>query len=173
MSLRAYAIRRGVSAEAVSRAVEAGRLRESIVRDPRGAPKIADPELADRDWAANTRPEPGRTPRRQPNDMAAVQNPPPAETPDYQLARARRETALACMAELDLAERRGELIAVKQAREDVIDRLTTVRTLILGVPSRVAQRLPHLAGEVVPVLDDLLREALEELADEDLDGGSE
>src|SRR5678815_1744439 len=86
---------------------------------------------------------------------------------DYFKARARREAALADLAELDVAERRGELISVEQARADVLDRFTTVRTRILGVPSRVAQRLPGLAAEVVPVVDELLREALSELADGD------
>ncbi len=53
LSLRAYARRRGVSAEAVSRAIAKGRLQASVVR-VNGAPKIADPEMADREWAANT-----------------------------------------------------------------------------------------------------------------------
>jgi hypothetical protein len=53
LSLRAYARRRGVSPEAVSRAIERGRLRESVVRVG-GAPKVANPELADREWARNT-----------------------------------------------------------------------------------------------------------------------
>src|SRR5689334_21046405 len=58
MSLRAYALRRGVSPEAVSRAIRSGRLRDSVVTVGR-SPKIADPELADREWAANTDPARG------------------------------------------------------------------------------------------------------------------
>jgi hypothetical protein len=53
VSLRAYAKRRGVSANAVSRAVRTGRLRASVVQTDDG-PKIVDVELADREWAANT-----------------------------------------------------------------------------------------------------------------------
>jgi hypothetical protein len=41
MSLTAYAARRGVSPKAVSKAVAAGRLDKSVVRDEHGAPKIA------------------------------------------------------------------------------------------------------------------------------------
>jgi hypothetical protein len=55
MSLSAYARRRGVSVEAVSKAVERGRLRGSIVMVD-GKPKIGDAELADHEWQANTRP---------------------------------------------------------------------------------------------------------------------
>jgi hypothetical protein len=184
LSLSAYAKRRGVSHVAVSKAITAGRLSASVVRDERGAPKIADPELADREWAANTRPridhategpaeqEPPRARRAAPS--AASEEGARPKPPDYNESRARRESALADMAEIEVAERRGELVPVNEARADVVSRFTVVRTRLLGVPSRVAQRLPHLAGEVVPILDELLREALEELAvdgDATHDGG--
>jgi phage terminase Nu1 subunit (DNA packaging protein) len=84
--------------------------------------------------------------------------------PPLALSKARREAALAEQAEIELARLKGTLIDVAQARADVINRFTIVRTRIQGVPARLAQRLPHLAAEVVPVLDGLLREALEELA---------
>lgn len=178
LSLRAYARRRGLSPEAVSKAVADGRLRESVTRAG-GAPKIADPDLADREWAANTRPRidhppapvadepspPTPRPRRQPTAHVVVEDDPARpRVPDYNESRARREAALADMAEIEVAERRGDLVPVDEARAEVLERYTLVRTRLLGVPSRVAQRLPHLAAEVVPVLDELLREALEELA---------
>lgn len=90
-----------------------------------------------------------------------------AGVPPQAVSEARSAHLKAEMLEIDLAERRGEVISVEQARADVEDRFATVRTRILGVPSRVAQRLPALAAEVVPVIDDLLREALTELADGD------
>jgi hypothetical protein len=171
ISLSAYAKRRGVSHVAVSKAIAAGRLTASVVRDERGAPKIGDPELADREWAANTRPridhptaEVADAPVHAPRTARAPAGAPRPDVPDYNESRARRESALADMAEIEVAERRGELVPVDEARADVVSRFTVVRTRLLGVPSRVAQRLPHLAGEVVPVLDELLREALEELA---------
>jgi hypothetical protein len=176
LSLSAYAKRRGVSHVAVSKAIAAGRLTASVVRDDRGAPKIADPELADREWAANTRPRidhpaadlggepPDPRPRSPRASVPAADPSSRGPVPDYNESRARRESALADMAEIEVAERRGELVPVAEARADVVSRFTVVRTRLLGVPSRVAQRLPHLAGEVVPVLDELLREALEELA---------
>lgn len=90
-----------------------------------------------------------------------------AGVPPLGVSEARLMDAKATLAELDVAERRGELIAVDQARADVIDKFSIVRTRILGVPSRIAQRLPAIADQVVPLLDELLREALEELADGD------
>jgi hypothetical protein len=217
MTLTAYATRRGVSVKAVSKAVAAGRLAGSVVRDKHGAPKIGDPELADLEWSAKTRasidradhppsdpaaqpaeivprPRPAPiqrapaaiTPRATPSyasPPAAIAAPAPAPgVPDYhesrarkEAAAARREAALADVAELDAAERKGELVPVVDARDEVIAAYTIARTRLLGVPSRLAQRLPHLAGEVVPVLDDLLREALEELSvdEERADGDAE
>lgn len=179
MSLRAYAKRCGVSPESVSKAVADGRLQESVVRVG-GAPKIADPDLADREWEANTR---KRVDRRGPSagpplaveDSSAMAAGSEAEElANYYVSRARREAAaarredaLADLAEMDVLERRGELIPAAAARAQVIDRYTVVKTKILGVPSRVAQRLPHVARADVAVIDDLLREALIELADGD------
>ena len=152
ITLTAYAARRGVSVKAVSKAVAAGRLDKSVVRDHHGAPKISDPELADREWASNTRAPIDRQPR--------IFEPPASEQatgrdsiPDLNTSRAlraaasaRRESALAVLAELDVAQRRGEMVAVDEARADMIDKFTVVKTRILGVPARVAQRMPHVAA---------------------------
>jgi hypothetical protein len=54
MTLTEYALRRGVSKMAVSKAVSSGRLVQSVTRDENGRPWVVDPELADREWARNT-----------------------------------------------------------------------------------------------------------------------
>lgn len=87
-----------------------------------------------------------------------------AGVPRYEISEARLMAAKAGIAELELAERRGELIEVERARADMIDKFTIAKMRVLSVPSRLAQQLPHLATEIVPVVDALLREALEELA---------
>lgn len=175
-SLRAYAKRRGVSAEAVSKAITAGRLRDSVMMVD-GAPKIGDVELADREWEANTRPRidqprPALAPAEEPTEIAGV--------PDYNKSRAlreaaaaRRENALADLAEIEVEEKRGELVSVDEARSYIIERFAVVKTKLLGVPTRVAQRLPNLASEVEPVVDQYIREVLEELAAEPDDGDGE
>lgn len=181
LSLRAYAKRRGVSAEAVSKAITAGRLRESVILIG-GAPKIGNPELADREWDANTRPRVDHPPppSREQSRAAATAALAAGEVPDYNDSRAireahaaRREAALADMAEIDVSERRGELVSVEDARRDVYDKFTIVKTKLLGVPARLAQRLPELARTVQPLAEELIREALEELAGaaSDADGG--
>lgn len=162
LGLREYARHRkdaslpGGTVNAVRTAIDSGRLCKSLTPDGR---QIADAELADAEWEANTLAD-----RRPQSGPAAASLRVP---PDLMESKARREAALADLAEIDVAERRGELISVEQARADVLDRFAIVRTRILGVPSRVAQRLPKHAAEIVPVLEELLREALTELADGD------
>src|SRR5690606_425861 len=98
MTCRAYAKRRGGSAEAVSKAISSGRLRESVTMIG-GAPKIIDPDLADAEWEANTQPR---------SDLPRAQQSLPDGVPDYNVSRAlreaaaaRRESALADMAEIE------------------------------------------------------------------------
>lgn len=188
ITLTAYAARRGVSVKAVSKAVATGRLIASVERDQHGAPKIADADLADREWGANTRPRADYAPRAvavtealapegEPPKPDAIRIPRASVSPELaeyychrsarEGAAARRETVQAELAELVLAERRGEMIPIAQARHDVMERYAAVKTRLLGVPRRLAQDFPHLAGEVVPAIDALLREALEELATDD------
>jgi phage terminase Nu1 subunit (DNA packaging protein) len=147
-TLRALADRLGVVHSALSKAVREGRLTAGVMMD-RGRVVVLDADAAAAQW----------------NSVSASMSASGSDAnADYLAARARREAALADIAEIDRDERRGELVSVEEARADVIDAFTVVKTRILGVSSRVAQRMPHLAAEVVPVLDALLREALEELA---------
>jgi phage terminase Nu1 subunit (DNA packaging protein) len=139
-----------VSHTAIRKAALAGTLSEGVIVGDGNKVSITDASAAAAQWRAQHPKEPANRP----------------DVPDIGVSRARREAALADLAELEVAERRGELIPVEQARADVLDKFAIVRVRILGVPARVAQRLPNLAAEVVPVVDDLLRKALEELADE-------
>ena len=156
LSLRAYAKRRGTSVQAVSVAIKAGRLSLSVVRTG-GVPKIADPDLADREWDANTRPR---------IDVEAN-----ATSRDYAVSRAareaaavRRELAAAEVAELELRQLKGELIEASDAAARFVEVVTAAKTKLLGLPVRARQRLPHLSADDVRTLDDLVRQALEELA---------
>lgn len=199
MTLTTYAARRGCSVKSVSRAIAAGRLVQCVGRDDRGRPTIADPDLADREWDANTQRRPEYTSTRQGTpdqqsgdgtpgqpvawaganpapDTTGRPRPPladdtPAGVPSLNASRAvrahalaRRDTAHADLAELELAAKRGRLVDADAARADVEQAYSLVKTRLLRVPSDLAQRLPHLASEVVPVLEELQRAALEELA---------
>lgn len=194
MSLSAYARRRGVSVEAVSKAVERGRLHGSIVMVD-GKPKIADPELADTEWQANTRPRIDQPPPVPKKPKAKAERAPrskvdeegdvddgelPPGVPRYDVSRAvreyheaRRSGALADVAEIERDKVRDDVVPIEEARSYMIEKFTLVKTRLLGVPSRVAQRLPKLAKEVEPIVDELIREVLEELAEDDGDGDAD
>lgn len=160
LSLHRYAARRGVSTAAVSKAIKSGRLSASVVFDHLGDPKIGDADLADREWNANTR------------ERADAR---PAES-QYAVARAeqlrsatRRYAAQAELAEIDLAERRGQLISIAEARADMTAKLTEARTRLLGIPSQLAQIFPDRAAELVPLVEGLIRDALEDLANKGIE----
>lgn len=159
-SIRELGRRVGVSHVALRKAVIEGRLTEGVCVK-RGKVQVVDVEAAAEQWQATPRGNP--VPEASELDVQAA----------YWVAKARREAALADMAEIEVAEKRSELVPVAQARADVINAFTTVKTKILGVPSRVAQRFPQLALEIQPVIDALLREVLEELADDESDGDGE
>ncbi len=169
MSLNAYGKRRGVAYNAVKKAVQLGRLSESVVI-VKGKPKIADPELADHEWDTTTREQAVK----KPGDVARAESGLAEGKISYVEARRRREIEklkqdrIACESDrLNLAKRQGELISVDEVRANVINEYTEVRTKMLGLPTRIRQRVPKLNADDVRIVSDLIREALEALADGD------
>lgn len=193
MSLSDYARRKGVTVVSVSKAVKSGRLRQSVTRDERGQPKIADVEVADREWEANTRrridrpaAEPAAASRQGPARAAPAPAPSSAvqgagrrriqeadtDIPDYNAARARKEAAaavkeaaLAEMAKIELAELRRQVGRVADFRLRLVNAFTTCRTKLAALPSRARSRDPSLTVAQVALLESLIREALAELAE--------
>jgi hypothetical protein len=165
MSFRQYAKHRGVSAVAVSQAVKTGRLRRSLTPTK----KIRSAAEADREWDATTKgeyvPLTGPTaPKRGKQD--------PDDDLDPSLAdiRSRHELAKARLAEMDLAEREGELVDAAKVEAVMAAEYSTVRSKLLGVPSRLRQRDPSITLAQLKILKDLVREALEGLAENDDQG---
>ena len=86
---------------------------------------------------------------------------------DYASARARKEEALASLAELDLQTRRNELIpadAVQRCWEDMVGRM---RGKMLNLPGRLAAAIPtcQTQQEIERAAMLLIRECLYELAE--------
>ena len=67
--------------------------------------------------------------------------------------RARLARAQADLAEQKLARQRGSLIECEAVEREWADILRQVRAGMLAVPSRVAQRLPHLTPHDVAEID--------------------
>lgn len=178
LSLRAYARRRGTSAPSVVRAIKRGRLQKSLVYVD-GKPQIGDPDLADQEWAQNT--DLTKAPSAVKQQAAQRQvgvTPPPLSTvtevgstvPDgLSLADAAAEEKRwkARQAELDFRREAGELVNVEAVTAMYVEEAIRVRTKITAVPNKLKARAPELSHATVRILDDLLRQALEELAAED------
>lgn len=156
-----YARRRGVSRSAVTKAAKAGRI---TLIDGR-----VDPEVADIQWARKTDPHQalrgsgGRVPR------APLTVPGAAPADDgFSDARARRESALAELAELDLAERRGELVRTDDVQRALVGKVMGLRDSLDTLADRLS---PLLAAESDPariyaLLREEVRQALHALASE-------
>ena len=183
MTQAQYAEHRGCSRVAVHKAVKENRI--SLIDG-----KI-DANVADIQWAANTRARAPSSPPAaaapsgrpgggsKPSSSAADPGDPGQvdvlDTPeDYWVSRGRREAAEAELAELKLAEQRGNLIQVKAVEVVLSNALAGMREHLLQVSSRLA---PLLANEsdnfkVQTLLDTEINQALQQLAGVTLPGAS-
>jgi len=160
-----YAKHRGCSEAAVSKAIKAGRI--SLIDG-----KI-DPVAADAQWARNSRVRAGSG--RPPAGPGALPGPlagdgeDPDTKPggdDYWNSRSRREAAEAELAEIELAERNGQVILVKAVEAVWAQALGATREHLLQVRARLA---PLLAAEsdafkIEQLLDAEHSQALQHLA---------
>ena len=81
-------------------------------------------------------------------------------------ARARKETALADLRELELATKRKELVAASEVDAEWRSLLGAVRSGMLAVPSRVAPELVTLTDErqIEDAIQAAIHEAMEAIA---------
>jgi phage terminase Nu1 subunit (DNA packaging protein) len=164
LSQRAYAKHRGCALRAVQQAIEAGRLTRSVVRTDDGK-YLIDPKRADIEWAASTYAD--RVPLTGPT--APTRGAPDDEDPvSLMQARNRLELAKAQLAEMDLAERRGEILDAHEVEARMVGVFSSCKTKLLGIPSRVRQEDPTLTKAQIAILELSIRAALEDLAVSDL-----
>lgn len=194
MGLREFGAWIGVTGEAVRKAIATGRIPADCVGErrlgSRMVPCITDPQRAADAWGRNTDP----TWQRDNAKISAAKTihgrraakhlnrdePPPARSamnggigaggisakvPTITESKAIAEAYKARLLKLEYDEKAGRLISVDRVKIEVSSMIATVRTRLLGVPSKAKQRLPHLSRADVVELEGLIREALEELAD--------
>lgn len=159
LSLRAYARHRkdaelaGGTLSSVQAAIERGRLKKSLTPDG----KIASAAAADTEWEATTLAD--RVPHTGPTSAGT-------SPPDLAESRARREAAEAALAEIELEEKRRELVPAKDVESKLVNIFAHCKTKLLAVPARARQRDPSLTEPQVQLIKSLVREALEDLANE-------
>ena len=168
---------RGTSHVAVLKAIQAGRLAPpAVTRKGRGWEINA--ELADQQWADATDPKErgagyhrGEEPPPDAKPLPPTKPPPQWQEPGNPKGvppRAVSESVLAAVKAkretMALHREEKKLLPRDQVEKAMADNYTIIRTKLLALPTRARQRIPHLTLEEVAILDELQREALEDLA---------
>lgn len=164
VSASAYAKHRGISLQAVVKAINDGRLVESVVQSEAGRYKI-DPVKADAEWSANTDSMTG-APAHMANRPAETDNDPEDGQPiTYAEARAQHERFKARLAQLELEQREGKLVEAEVVKRESFRTARLVRDALLNLPDRVAGELAAETNQfkVHQRLVSEIRRALEDL----------
>lgn len=80
-------------------------------------------------------------------------------------SRAMTEAYKAGMAQLDYLEKRGQLVDAEEFRLRFAGMIKSAQSKIMAVPGKAKSRIPTLTVADIEMLEDLLSEAMEELAD--------
>jgi hypothetical protein len=186
---------RGATHVSVLRAIKNDRLRPPAV-ERQGKGWEIDPGLADEQWAQATDPAPRGTNASQdqkPIPKAATpattkplkpsQSPAPdladddldaepdindEKVPNFNDERALHEREKRLIARMERKEKANALLPREELLQAQDAAINITRTVMLGVPSKAKQRIPHLTPDEVAVLLDLIREALQNLASFDV-----
>jgi hypothetical protein len=173
----------GVTSEAVYAAIRTNRL--SVVRTGDGRELVNSATMRE-EWDRNTQKRIGRgpkppagtterTPKRpgeltpqERRDQQADSGGNLADTneaiPDYNESRARTEHLKAELLELERKEKERILVKAEEVEAKWVEIITMARTKILGIPTKAKQRIPDLDTDAISLLDDIVRETLEDLA---------
>ncbi len=166
VSLTEYSRLRGVSHEAVRKAVKVGRLSKSVVFGKNGKPRL-NPVAADEEWTANTDKSQQRVPavpppRPEPEPEQPANEP---KTATFQQARTLREAYMARLAKLEFEEKSGKLVQVDAVKNEAFKVARVVRDNLLNIPDRVAAELANETNQfkVHQRLTQEIRRALEDM----------
>lgn len=161
IGIAAFARYLGVTRHAVSLRVDAKRFTRAAISKRKGKWVVLDVELAAREWEDGGRPyagvRVGDTNGHAPGSARYV-------SPLTAMAIRERE-ARAIAQERENEAKAGRLIDRDEAERRETARIKIAQTKLLGIPSRARQRIPHLTAADTLVLEELIREALEELGD--------
>ena len=170
----------GVSSQAVHAAIKAGRLSAINTVDGR---VLIDSDTMRQEWEQNTQkrigvgPKPPSSPRAplRPREQRMARTDTSIErrnsttnevVPDYNDSRARTEHLKAELLELERKQKEGLLVLAYDVEIKWVEIITLARTKILGIPTKAKQRIPDLDTDAIGLLEDIVRETLEDLSGE-------
>ena len=173
----------GVTKEAVYAAIRTNRL--SVVRTGDGRELVNSVTMRE-EWDRNTQKRIGRGPKPPAGTIERTPKRPGELTPqerrnqqadsgrnladtneaipDYNESRARTEHLKAELLELERKEKERILVKAEEVEAKWVEIITMARTKILGIPTKAKQRIPDLDTDAISLLDDIVRETLEDLA---------
>jgi len=184
VSLREYARQRGVSLQAVQRAISTDRI--SVVTREDGKPKI-DPTVANVEWEKNTKKEhrPHNLARKLQKEVSDARleksgDKPPKENlaqdepMSYNDSRTVREAYAARLVKLEYEMKVGTLVSSEDVKQEYFQILRITRDSILNIPDRISSILAAEAdaAKVHQILNQELHQALEELSREPTRSGT-
>ena len=152
---------KGVSRSAVSQRRQTGILDAAIVKV--GAREKLNKELALELWDKNSV---SFTPEIKESKKNVVTN---EDVPSFNESRAKREAMMARLAEIDVEEREKLLVPSEEVKNAWIQLVTIAKTKVLGIPTKAKQRIPDLDKGAMALLDEIVRETLEDLAVENIE----
>ena len=151
----------GVTIQAVYMAIKQGRL--TAMEDNQGNIVINDDTMV-AEWnkksafrQMKSNPQPSAPKRKRSSITSDL-------IPEYEESRARTEHLKAELLELERKQKEDSLVPLKEVQQKWTEVITTARTKLLGISSKAKQRLPDLDTTAVSCIDDIVREALEELS---------
>jgi len=147
----------GVTIHAVYMAIKQGRL--TAIKDNQGKIVINSDTMKD-EWKRKSEPRP--TKKIEHKTYKSSQS--ATEYPEYGESKARTEHLKAELVELERKKKKKSLVPVEEVNNTWQKIITNTRNKLLGVPSKAQQRLPDLDNSAVSCIDDIIREALEELS---------
>ena len=147
----------GVTIQAVYMAIKQGRL--TAIKDNQGKIVINSDTMKD-EWAKRS--EPKLIKKIEHKTYKSSQS--ETEYPEYGESKARTEHLKAELLELERQEKEKSLVPVEEVNNTWQKFISCISNNLLGVPSKAQQRLPDLDNSAVSCIDDIIREALEELS---------
>lgn len=171
ITLAEFATRRGVKRQTVYHAAKVGRFSSACyVRGEDGKAWITDLEVALREWDANadrTR-APAYVKEREAQRQAAEESG-SEEDEDEPAGSIASETEKekkwkAKLAEMKFRKEAGQLVWAKDVTAKIAERAARAKTHLLALPSKFKSRAPHIDVADITLLEELIREALTDLA---------
>ena len=91
------------------------------------------------------------------------------ELPSFNESRAKREAMMARLAEIEVEEKEKVLVPSEDVKRSWVQLVTIAKTKVLGIPTKAKQRIPDLDKGAMALLDEIVRETLEDLAVENVE----